>query len=95
MKLSTAGAGAYILKGKKTHFLELGADLAYLGVDEISDDQRSGAVTPDYPVQSIYGTLNLGYRAMLSKCIFKAGIAPGFIRGEFLKGAYIGIGFGF
>ena len=95
VSLINVGAGAYYLLGKKDRFLELSTDLSYLSVDVVSDDQyRFGNfVAPNYDVQSLYTTFNIGYRAYGRKTLFRVGIAPGFIKNDFLPGGYLSLGF--
>lgn len=94
VSLINVGGGAYYLFGKKNRFFELGTDLSYLFVDVVSDDEyRFGnLVTPNYDVQSLYATFNLGYRAYGRNTLFRIGAAPGFIKNNFLPGGYISFG---
>ncbi|HEX8460352.1 MAG TPA: hypothetical protein VF623_02940 [Segetibacter sp.] len=74
LKAFTVGTGAYYLVGKKSHFLELGADIQYLIVDEVSDDQRGILlIYPDYSIKTLYPSLNLGYRNYGKRTLFRVG----------------------
>ncbi len=87
------GGGGYYLAGKRSSFLELGADLNYLVVIEESDDQRSFAfVYPNYSIKTYYAGLNLGYRKYGKSSLFRIGFSPGFIKNEFVPGGYISYG---
>ena len=87
------GGGGYYLAGKEKHFLELGVDIQYLIVDEVSDDQKDFTfVYPDYSTKSIYPSLNIGYRNYGKKTLFRIGFSPGLIDGEFVPGGYISFG---
>jgi hypothetical protein len=92
----TIGAGGYYLKGGETNFLELGIDLNYLSVDEVSDDQKGfSLIYPDYPIKTFYASANVGYRRYGKSTLFRIGISPGFIKNEFLPGGYISFGLTF
>ena len=96
LSLLTTGAGGYYLIGKRKSFLELGVDLNYLSVDEVSDDQRGITVVyPDYTVKTLYSSLNVGYRKYSNKTLFRIGISPGFIKESFVLGGYISFGLTF
>jgi hypothetical protein len=90
----TGGVGGYYLQGHKSSFLELGIDLAYLSVDEVSDDQKGfSLIYPDYSVKAFYATANVGYRRYGKHTLFRIGVSPGFIKNEFFPGGYISFGF--
>jgi len=90
------GGGSYYLVGKTNHFLELGMDLQYLLVDEVSDDQKSFSfVYPDYSINTFYPSLNLGYRVYSKSTLFRAGVSPGLIDGDFVPGGYVSFGLRF
>lgn len=91
LNVINGGLGGYYLVGRK-HSFEIGTDVQYLTVTERSDDQRVGAVYPDYPVKTIYGTLNVGYRATFKFGNFRLGIAPGLTKDEYLFGGYLSLG---
>ena len=92
----TTGGGAYALFGSSARFLELGVDLHYLYVDEESDDQIGvPLVYPDYPVSTLYPSLNIGYRTYGKKSLFRIGLSPGIIDNEFVPGGYISYGIRF
>jgi hypothetical protein len=89
------GGGGYRLFGATDKFFELGLDLQYLLVHELSDDQRGFAsifVYPNYPVKTLHSSLNLGYRRYRNKSLFRIGLAPGIIGKEFVPGGYISYG---
>ena len=87
------GGGGYYLVGKKTRFLELGADLQYLVVDEVSDDQKGFSfVYPDYSIKTIYPSLNVGYRAYSKHTLFRIGFSPGLVDNDVVPGGYISFG---
>ena len=96
LSLLTTGAGGYYLIGKRKSFFELGMDLNYLSVDEVSDDQKGlSFVYPDYTVKTLYTSLNIGYRKYSNKTLFRIGISTGFIKEGFVPGGYISFGFTF
>ena len=96
LKAITNGVGAYYLTGRNNNFLEVGIDLFYLSVDEVSDDQRGFAfINPDYTIKTLYASANLGYRRYAKKTIFRIGVSPGIIKNDFLPGGYISFGFRF
>ena len=89
----TSGAGAFYLIGKNKHTLELGANLGYLEVNEVSDDQRTGSfIYPDHTIQTFHANMNVGYRMHGAKSIFRIGVSPGFIKEGFIPGAYVSFG---
>jgi hypothetical protein len=90
------GGGGYYLVGQTNRFLELGADLQYLIVDKVSDDQKGFAfVYPDYSIKTFYPSLNLGYRAYGKQTLFRVGFSPGVIDNDFVPGGYISLGLRF
>jgi hypothetical protein len=90
----STGGGGYYLFGQKKNYFELGIDLSYLNVYELSDDQKGFILlTPDYSIKTFYASMNLGYRKYGDKGLFRIGISPGFIRSDFLPGGYISYGF--
>jgi hypothetical protein len=90
------GGGGYHLIGKTSNFLEVGADLNYLSVDEVSDDQRGFVlIYPDYSIQTYYVSINIGYRRYGKSNLFRIGFAPGFIKQDFIPGGYISYGITF
>ncbi len=92
----SVGGGGYYLVGKTRHLLELGLDLQYLIVDEVSDDQKGFSfVYPGYSIKTFYPSLNLGYRAYGKRTLFRIGFSPGVIDNEFVPGAYTSIGLRF
>ena len=94
LKLSTVGCGGYYLIGPGKSSCELGIDLNYLSVTEVSDDQKTFSfVYPDYPVKTFYGSMNIGYRNYGKNTLFRMGISPGVIKNDFLFGGYISLGF--
>ncbi len=71
----TLGGGGYHLIGKTSNFLEVGADLNYLSVDEVSDDQRGFVlIYPDYSIQTYYVSINIGYRRYGKSNLFRIGL---------------------
>jgi hypothetical protein len=89
----TIGSGGYYLIGKTSKFLEVGADICYLSVDKVSDDQKGFAfVYPNYSTMTYYASLNLGYRRYGQKSLFRIGLSPGFTKQEFIPGGYISFG---
>jgi hypothetical protein len=96
LNIITLGVGGYYLFGKIKNYLELGLDLQYLVADKVSDDQMSFAsvfVYPDYSIRTIYPSINLGYRRYGKRTLFRIGLSPGFINGEFIPGGYLSFGF--
>jgi len=92
----TTGAGGYYLIGHETNFLELGIDLNYLSIDEVSDDQKGvPLIYPNYPVKTFYASANIGYRRYGRKTLFRIGLSPGLIKDDFLPGGYISFGLTF
>lgn len=95
IELFSVGGGAYYLFGNTNKFFELGGDLNYLSVDEISDDQKGFAnmvVYPNYSTKTFYASLNAGFRKYNKKSLFRMGIAPGYTRDEFIPGGYVSFG---
>jgi len=89
----TIGCGVYYLFGKTSGFFELGGDLYYLKVDEISDDQKGGSfVYPDYSTKTYYAGVNIGYRKCGKRSLFRMGFSPGLIKEGFVPGGYFSIG---
>ncbi len=96
LNLKMVGGGVYRLVGKEKNFLELGLELNYLSVDEVSDDQKGFTlIYPDYTIKTYYVTTNIGYRNYGEKGLFRIGFSPGFIKGGTLIGGYISYGFTF
>jgi len=96
LNLISVGGGGYYLFGKANHFLELGVDLQYLVVDEVSDDQKGFTfVYPDYSIKTLFPSLNLGYRAYRKRTLFRIGFSPGLIDSDFVPGGYISYGLTF
>ncbi len=94
LRAYTATTGGYKLFGKKNNFFELGIDIQYLNIDEVSDDQKGFVlVYPDFSTQTLFSSLNLGLRKYFKKSVFRAGLAPGFTKHGFLPGAYLSFGY--
>lgn len=90
------GGGGYYLVGTTNSFLELGVDLQYLIIDEVSDDQKGFAfVYPDYSIKTFYPSLNVGYRAYVKRTLFRVGFSPGLIESKFVPGGYLSYGLRF
>lgn len=90
------GGGGYHLVGKTKRFLELGVDLQYLVLEEVSDDQLGFAfVYPNYSLKTLYPSTNIGYRAYGKKTLFRIGFSPGLIKRDFVPGGYMSYGFTF
>jgi hypothetical protein len=93
---NTAGGGIYRLIGTSNHFIELGAEMQYFRVIEVSDDQRGFSLLyPDFPVRALYPSVNVGYRRQGNTTLFRLGFSPGVIIGEFVPGGYLSYGFRF
>ena len=89
----TVGGGAYHLFGRRHRFFELGMDIQYVFIDEISDDQKGFALLyPDYSIKTIYPSFNLGYRSYGKKTLLRIGLSPGLIDKDFFPGGYISYG---
>jgi hypothetical protein len=89
----TIGGGGYQLIGKAKKFIELGLDIQYLIVSEVSDDQKGFAfVYPDYSIKTLYPSLNFGYRTYGKNTLFRVGFSPGLIKSDFVPGGYISFG---
>ena len=96
LTLFTTGAGGYYLKRIQNNFLELGVDINYLTVDEVSDDQKGVTlIYPNYAVNTYYASANIGYRRYGKKTLFRIGFSPGIIKNDFLPGGYISYGLTF
>jgi hypothetical protein len=98
LTLISVGGGGYQLIGNKNKFFELGLDIQYLIVDEVSDDQKGFAsifVYPNYSINTLYPSVNLGYRRYGNKTLFRAGLAPGFINSKVIPGGYLSFGLTF
>jgi hypothetical protein len=98
LNVISAGGGIYHLIGRTQNFFELGLDIQYLIVDEVSDDQLRFAsifVYPDYSIQTIYPSINLGYRQYGKNTLLKFGFSPGIIKREIIPGGYISFGITF
>jgi len=92
---STGGGGYYLFGQNKKH-LEVGIDLHYLNVDEVSDDQKRFVLMyPDYSIKTFHASMNVGYRKYGRRSLFRIGISPGFTRNEFLPGGYVSYGLTF
>jgi hypothetical protein len=92
----STGGGAYYLTGKNNNHLELGIDISYLIVDEVSDDQKGFTlIYPDYSIKTYYTSLNIGYRKYGKRSLFRVGVSPGFIKDGFVQGGYISYGLRF
>lgn len=93
----SAGGGGYYLVGHTKSFLELGLDLHYLVVDEVSDDQRGFAlVYPDYSIKVFCPSLNVGYQAYGKETLFRIGFSPfNLIESNIIPGGYISYGLRF
>ncbi|HET6996031.1 MAG TPA: hypothetical protein VFI06_13655 [Chitinophagaceae bacterium] len=93
LNAKTFGGGVYYLAGKKSHFLEIGADLQYLLIDEVSDDQKGlSFVYPNYSIKTLFPGLNLGYRVYGRKTLFRVGFSSNLIKSDFVPGGYISYG---
>lgn len=96
LQAKMAGGGIYHLFGNKKKFLELGVDLHYLVIDEVSDDQRGVTlVFPNHSISTLYASANIGYRTYGRKNIFRVGLAPGFTEEGFIPGGYLSYGLQF
>ena len=98
LNVVSLGGGGYYLVGNKNKFFELGLDIQYLIVDEVSDDQKDFAsffVYPNFSIKAIYPSLNLGYRWYGKKALFRVGFSPGKIRSKLIPGGYISYGITF
>lgn len=87
-------AGGYYLVGKRRLALELGADMNYLNIEEISDDQRGFVfISPDYTAKGFAANLILGFRVTGKHTLFRMGYAPMTFRQRMIQGAYLSFGF--
>ena len=90
----TGTIGGYKLFGNNNRYFELGADIQYLNINEVSDDQKGFALLyPDFSTNTLYPSLNMGFRKYNKKSMFRAGASPGFTKHGFLPGAYLSFGF--
>ena len=93
MKATNFGGGIFYLIGKQKNFFEIGAELNYLKINEVSDDQRGFSfVYPDYTTKTFLANLNLGYRAYFGKILFRIGASPCVTKNEFIPGGYLSVG---
>jgi len=93
LRAFVAGGGGYYLAGRGVRFLELGADLYYLRITELSDDQVSFTfIHPSAPASTLYPSANIGYRSYGDRTLFRIGFSPGIIKQEFIPGGYLSIG---
>jgi hypothetical protein len=93
LNVKTFGGGGYYLVGKQNRFLEIGLDLQYLVVDEVSSDQKGfSLVYPNYSIKTLFPSLNLGYRVYGRKTLFRVGFSAGIIKNDFVPGGYISYG---
>ena len=93
LSAATFGGGGYYLVGKSICFLELGADLSYLSVEEVSDDQKGFTfIYPDYSIKTYYTSLNIGYRKYGKHTLFRIGLSPGITKRDFIPGGYLSFG---
>ena len=89
----SVGGGSYYLAGRQNRFFELGLDIQYLIIDEVSDDQKGFAfVYPDYSIKTIHPSLNIGYRSYGKRSLFRVGFSPALIKSELIPGGYISYG---
>jgi hypothetical protein len=92
----STGVGGYYLFGQTQKHFELGMDLNYFRVDEVSNDQRGlTLIYPNYSIKTLLTSMNIGYRVYGSKSIFRAGLSPILIKNSFLVGGYISYGLTF
>jgi len=90
------GGGVYYLFGKDRKFLELGLDMYYYYVDSPQDDVVGLPLFfPNSDSNTLYPSLNIGYRKYKRKGIFRCGLSPGYIKPYFIPGAYVSWGFSF
>lgn len=93
LKEITGSGGFYYLIGEDGNFFETGLDAGYLSIEENSKDQKGFTfLMPDKAISSFYGSINLGYRLVGHKFMFRIGAAPGIIKNNFIPGAYTSIG---
>jgi hypothetical protein len=95
-KAFTAGAGGYILIGKLNNYFELGSDLGYIDVGDISDSSASGKlklIYPDFSTKSYILSLNAGYRRYSKNMLLRIGFSPFLIKEGISPGGYFSIGF--
>lgn len=96
LKAASAGGGAYCLFGNADRFFELGIDLRYLMIEEISDDQKGiPLIYPDHNLKTFYPSIDLGYRATGKWTLFRIGFSPGIISNNVVPGGYLGYGIRF
>lgn len=90
------GAGGYYLFGKDRKFLELGLDIYYYMVDNPQDDVVGLPLFfPNSNSNTVYPSLNIGYRKYKTRSIFRCGLSPGYIKPWFIPGAYVSWGYAF
>ena len=96
LPLFSTGAGGYYLIGKRKSFLELGVDINYLNVDEVSNDQRGvNLFYPNYSIKTYHASMNIGYRTYGKRSLFRIGVSPGLFKNGFIPGGYISYGLTF
>ena len=92
-ELRTATMGFYFLFGKKNEFYDLGFDLQYHFADIHNNDVRGFILGgPLNSYEGVFPFLNFGYRRYSNKGVFRIGLAEGYIKREFITGAYVGFG---
>lgn len=93
LNYKTVRGGVYYLVGNTNKFLELGAELYYIDVNEVSNDQVGFSfVYPNYSFQTFYPGMNIGYRRNGEKTLFRTGVSPAYINTRIIPGGYISIG---
>jgi hypothetical protein len=96
LKATDFTLGGYFLNGITKNFLELGLDLGYLSVHEVSDDQKRGSLLfPNHTIETFTMNFNIGYRKYGKHDLFRVGLSPGLYKEGFLPGAYISYGVSF
>ena len=92
-ELRTLTAGFYFLIGKKNEFYDLGFEFQYHYADRHEDDVRGFIfVDPPDTYEGVFPFLTAGYRRYSKKGVLRLGFAEGYIRKEFITGAYVGYG---
>lgn len=96
--------GFYWLFGKSKRYLELGANIGYMSINDNipeggqGDDQIGfgdligDLVYPNEDMRSLYTSVNIGYRSYSNKALFRIGVSPGIAGGKFIPGGYVSIG---
>ena len=95
-EVKNAGGGLYYLAGRKNRQFEAGIDMYYLYAYDPTDDVTDATYNYfDETTDGLYSGINLGYRCYGKKTMFRIGISPGIMEGDFVPRGYISYGIRF